>query len=459
MDRFKDYDDDVKELVVLFEKVIDNGDNKFFDVDDLEVIIDFYLDREDVDHLSLAVAYAEQLYPSSCSIRLRRAHLLCAMSQYESARKLLLELLQLEPDNCDINYALGVVYGALDQPRKAIQYYLASTRDQYELSVIYGNIADEYEKLDRTEDAIEYYRKALQYDKREQRSLNNLMLCYNKVNRLDESESFFNNLLSQDPYNIDAWVSLGMTYSYMKMYDKAIDAYEYALAIDKNCFVAYSGKAECLDAAGNVGEAASTLLESLDCAYDDDKPMVYFTIGECYYRIKNFSTAVIYYRKATELDPLFDEAFYQMTACYFELDDASSAFYYLEKALRISPMNSSYYRSAAVLSEYMNNNVDAEEYYRKALDADNSDDVIWIDYSKFLYKNERYDDAVATLLEGLPSADKPMDFYVLLCACYFKSGKMNMFNSSVATNRCEWDNWDEELIRICPECELYLALL
>ena len=62
-DRFKNYEDEVKHLVLDFEDMQLRGDSHYYDVEELETIIDFYLDTADEDMLEKSVRYGEELFP------------------------------------------------------------------------------------------------------------------------------------------------------------------------------------------------------------------------------------------------------------------------------------------------------------------------------------------------------------------------------------------------------------
>jgi hypothetical protein len=91
LDRFKNFEQDVRELVLAFEKQKE-GHAAYFDVDQLEIIADYYLEVYDVEGLESAVKLGEQLFPSSSEIRLRRAHLLSIQGQYPKAMEILQDL-------------------------------------------------------------------------------------------------------------------------------------------------------------------------------------------------------------------------------------------------------------------------------------------------------------------------------------------------------------------------------
>ena len=101
LDRFKDFEPKVRELVLRFEKQRDEGGG-FLDVDQLEVVADYYMEVYDVEGLEAAVSMGERLFPTNDGIRLRRAHLLGIQGQYGKALKLLQELENHSPNDTDV---------------------------------------------------------------------------------------------------------------------------------------------------------------------------------------------------------------------------------------------------------------------------------------------------------------------------------------------------------------------
>ena len=163
-DRFKNFDPDVRRLVLAFER---GGEGVWMDVDELTVVADYYLEVRDVEGLEAAVSKGERIYPHNGDIRLRRAQLLGIKGAYGQALRILKQLEQEEPDNTDVFYSLGTLYSLTDNPQASIYYYLKAAADGYELGMIYGIVADEYVKLGNTVQAVRYYRKALTYDPNE----------------------------------------------------------------------------------------------------------------------------------------------------------------------------------------------------------------------------------------------------------------------------------------------------
>ena len=184
-DRFRDYDSEVRDAVISFEQNEEEDAGRYFDEEEMEMIIDFYLDevvnaaddlqaQVDMGMLEKAVDYGLKLFPQSVEMRLRLSHLMCAKGQYKPSLKVLEALESVEPGNCDVMYALGAVHSALDEPRKAIEYYERAAEDAGDLATIYGNIGDEYAHMGMHDKAVEYYKKSIRQDRGEDRSLDNL---------------------------------------------------------------------------------------------------------------------------------------------------------------------------------------------------------------------------------------------------------------------------------------------
>jgi len=434
-DRFKGYDAEVRRLVLDFEAGQRQGLQHYFDPDEMEIIIDFYLDAldntarkttlpSDTRRLERSIAYAERLFPDAPGIRLRKAHLYSIQGRYDQAMRILHELEHIEPDNTDVQYALGTIYSALDQPRKAIQYYMQAARDGYQLGTIYGNMGDEYYRMGRLEDALRYYKKSAARNASEERSLHNLEATCDELNMNAEAIDFFKHFVRQNPYSHIGWFCLGRAYMGFAdrhdgdhgSYVEAIEAFRFALTIDSRYFDAYVLIAECQQALHDSMAAVATLRESLNCAADAAN--VLFSIATIYMGQDNYQTASIYLQQATERDPYFSEAWLKLAECHEALG-------YLD---------------------------DAEALYQRSLGMNEENDEFWLLYADFLIARQRYDEASALMQRGIVNADYPHAFNLRLALCYYRTGQRNMLFNTLIDCIHNGDNLNE-LLNLCPEMQ------
>ena len=413
LDRFKNFDPDVRELVLAFEH--QQPDKRFFDVSQLEVIADYYLEVSDFEGLEAVVNCGERLFPSNEEICLRKAHLLSARQQYPQALKLLKEMERSDKHNTDISYALGAVYSSLGQPEKSIEYYRRASSDGYGLGMVYANIADEYYKLGDTDEAVRYYRKAIEADPDEERALYNLACAWNEAGRTDESVEFFSHHVTEHPYSKGAWYTLGCVYYWAAQFLQAADAFEYAIAIDKTYFAAYLGLSDSYAGLQQYGRAVQALRESLD--YADDRAYIIFSMARVYMNAGNYHTALSYLHEVLKEDPSYALAWNNLGICCLN----------------------------------MNLSDEAAGYFRRAIDLDPGIDEYWLNLADLLIASERYGEACSLLENGRTDAVMPCDFDTRLIYCCFKTGRRNrmlaLFRAMAASKPDEFP----DLLRRYPE--------
>lgn len=386
--RFDGFEKEVQTLVLDYERKRRLGESRYYDVEEICIVIDFYLETLDMSNLEEALDFAESLFPDELSVRLRRAHYYCGKYDYDKALSILRPLQMMEPDNTDVHYALGAIYSVLDQPQKSIYHYTKAAADEFQLDMIWGNIADEYCKMDDTFTAMDYYKKSININHEEERSLLNLFYCWQQQNKGEEAVAYYKDFVDREPYSKTAWYCLGCAYAMLSLTELAIDAYEFTLTIDKTYYNAYVAMADCLRQIGKTGEAVSRLREALD--YSDDRGGTLLAIATIYLSANNYQTASVYLRQAVGEDKYLDEAWGLLADCYDQLGDAASA----------------------------------EPLYQRALGMNQDTDEHWLCYADFLMRHERYSDAIELLQEGVPSSNCAFDFDSRLVMCYQKTGKL-----------------------------------
>lgn len=413
LDRFKDFEPDVRNLVLSFENR--QKGQGFFDVDQLEIIADYYLEVADIEGLEAAVTFGEQLYPANDEIRLRRAHLWSVTGQYNQALKLLQELEKKSPNDTDISYAIGTIYSMTDQPRKAIDYYLRAANDGYELDLIYAIVADEYYKLNQFSHAINYYRKAVNANPNNDHALFNLASTWDEQEQLDTAVVFFKQLVADHPFSAWGWYCLGCVHFWRAEYEPSADAYEYALAIDKTMYDAYIGLSDAYRHLGDLGRAVQALHDALP--YTSERPFVLYSIGSIFRESGNYNTALSYYHESIKENPYYGLAWGDIGLCF----------------------------------ETMGYKSDAEDHYRKAIDVEPDVDLHWLRLADFYLGGNEYRKACTLLENGRTDAADVYAFDYRLVICYQHMGRRNRMLHILRTIARQFPSLLPDLLSQCPE--------
>ncbi len=413
--RFKNFSSEVKELVLDFETMSRSGVTHYYDQEQMEIIIDYYLETYDMDMLSHAVEYAERLFPDSSEIRLRRAHMLCAKERFEDALEILHAMEHDDAGNTDVMYALGTVYSAMERPRKAIQYYLRASRDGVDLDMVYGNIGDEYKRQGNFLDAIYYYRQALKKNPREERSVLNLARCF--ADEPDQAVIFFSAFVKENPYSAEGWLSLGSAYMDCDLYERAEDALLYALAIDKSYHQVYQALSSCYLKSGEWQKCVNILHDSIP--YTDDIANTYCIMAECFENQQNYTTAILYYQKALQDDPYYAEAYTWIAECYRAIGEYNDAVANMQKAIEINPDKGEYRMLLSRLHMEFGHEEEGLKIFNETIQRNDRLEDHWIPAAKNLMDVGEWKPAAQLLQEGMMLCPNHTLFIQNLAICYF----------------------------------------
>ena len=127
-----------------------------------------------------------------------------------------------------------------------------------------------YNDVDMHDKAILMLEAALKIDNSDAELLIDLSYAYEMLNNFQKSIETNNLILDIDPYSFEGWVNLGKLHSMLKEYDKAIDAFDFALTIHEDEVSVLKMKALTLYLNDNVEEAIRIFRECLKNAPEDE---------------------------------------------------------------------------------------------------------------------------------------------------------------------------------------------
>ena len=422
-DRFENFDDEVRDLVLEFERTVLNDGIQFFDVDELEMIIDYYLEVNDLKPLEAAVAFAEKLYPDSIEVKIRRAHVAIAHQQYSSALNQLLALYDKEPGNTDLAYSLGVVYSAMDRPDEAIEQYLAASADGWQVGRIYGNVAEEYVKKQDYETAIKYYESALDYDGHDYITLYNYVDTCERQRCCGQGRKRLEDYVKRNPYSRDGWFCLGLIYIDLGEIAMAIDAFEYALAIDKSSSETYTELAYAYELMGDIGRASSTLLQMAENTIF--RALAFRRVGQLYLRCGNCNAASIYFSKALAEQAEDVSSMAGLAESYLMMGDMSLALSTARKAESIDGANVDVLSAMAKIYDAKGDWEKAGTYYDELIINDQCTEQHCREYTDYLFRHRIYDLLIDFSEESLEAFPEDPFYCTYLAAAYFYTNRYN----------------------------------
>ena len=420
------YREDREELKELLEQYVNLRSGKshsFIEEDAFERIIDYFDDQDDLGQALEAAETGLDYFPYSSLLLIKKADLLIATRHYADA----LEILEQAAlyDSSDINlYILKTdAYLALDQQLKAVEILeeallLFEGEEKIELLFELADVYDDYEEFDKVFDCLKLI---LEQEPVNEEALYKICFWTDFTGRNEESIRLHQAIIEEYPYSELAWFNLAAAYQGIKLYEKAIDAYQYAVVIDEKFDYAYRNMGDAYIRMRKYKDAIEVLEKVLELTRPEE--VIYEAIGHCYHRLGKFAQARFNYRKASHMSPQDSKLNYKIALTYINEEQWESAVKQLEIAMRIN-RNAPEYNLA--MGECMLNLGNYKEaVIRFGVVVHNRPRNVTARESliRCLYKAGDYDLAAKQSIIALEATDNKPLFYFLYSAALFAGGK------------------------------------
>ncbi len=404
------------ELAKKFEEMLENNDELYFDTEELEDIIVYYLELGDYNYADIAVNYGLKLHPNSIDIKIKKLEVLLEWEEFIAAKELIQELKASSMENTDFLVCYAKYYSSLGNPRKSIEICKIALELKEEENFLNNFIADEYVNLGDPFNALKHYQQALKEDPTDEYSLENAMVCFNDLNKSDEAIAFLNTYLDDFPFSEVAWSEYGQFYFNRKNYEEAIKGFDYLLAINSSAVGVYASKAACYEALGDYKKAVEVYEEMLELEYT--KAFTFYKIGLCYKALKQPTNALVYFQKSLREDPQFYLAMMEQSYLYEEMGGMQEALHFAKEATALNDGNLDYQKRLAFLFIDSGKFEESLECLKKLVSAEPSRFYNWYAYSEVLMLLGEYEDAITVLHSALQYHNDRAELYYQLSNCY-----------------------------------------
>ncbi|PKM82807.1 MAG: hypothetical protein CVU88_03135 [Firmicutes bacterium HGW-Firmicutes-13] len=194
-------------------------------------------------------------------------------------------------------------------------------------------------------------------------------LGYFDLAMLEEAIVEFRKVIEKEPNFLIGHFYLGMVYSEMEKYDKALKEFRLVMALSKNSRL----NAIIHNCTGNIyaeQEKYEKALESFEEALKEDENFVdvYFNQGATYYNMGKYQESIIYFKKALNYFKNDWEIFYYLGKAYGNLGRLEEAIYYIEKSARLNSNFAAIHLELGILYELTGEKNKAESHYHKIKD-------------------------------------------------------------------------------------------
>lgn len=327
--------EEMQELLKAYNNLKLGRAASFLEEEDFERIINYFDDQENVPAALEAASIGLEHFPFAAPLMFRKADFLIAEQRVEEALEVLEKAELYDANDISLYILKTDAYLALEQPEKAARLLeeslaLFSGEERIELLFELADVYDDYEDFQKVFDCLKLI---LEEDPNNEEALLKICFWADFTGRSDESIRLHQWITDEHPFNELAWFNLAAAFQGLKLYEKAIDAYQYALAIDDKLDIAYRNMGDAYIRIRKYKDAIESLEKVLELSRPED--VIYEAIGHCYHKLGNFPLARFNYRKASHINADDTRIHYKIAITYYRESKFDKAIRQMESVMRI----------------------------------------------------------------------------------------------------------------------------
>ena len=405
-----------------FEKMLKTNRILFFDSNEFENIISYYLENGKINFAKKAIKLGLEQHPDSSNLALFEIEILIFENKLDNAEKLLEGLILSEPSNEEIYIQKANIYSKKKLHKKAILCLKKILDFNTDNPEVYSLIGVEYLFLEDFENAKENFINCLNYDDSDYSALYNIVYCFEILEQNDKAIDYLNTYLDTNPYCEVAWHQLGKQYLIFKNYVKAISAFDFAIISDEYFVGAYIEKGSALEKINKYNEAIENY--KLIIALKDESSYPLLRMGICYDKIGNYKKAIQNFNDCVKIDPQLNKAWYLLAEIYYKNQKYNSAILNIKKAIDIDSENENYWKLYAKINIGLKLYEEADIGFQKIIELGKADESIWIAKTDVLIKLGEYNHAIDILEKCYELLDDKSIILYRFSGIYFLQNKI-----------------------------------
>jgi tetratricopeptide (TPR) repeat protein len=445
------------ELKVLLERYQSSKANDFqdfFDVEEFIQLIDYFLNSEDVEETGCVIDLSLNQHPDEFELLFRRAKYLFASKKSSEALEMLDFLELINPKNYELHQLKGAIYTFNEKLHMALKSFNNSAKyARNRVSEVMFKNAIILSSAGYFHQSIKMLLNAFDVNPAQDFIILELAKNYAHNGEVANSAKFLRLYLNVNPFDEEAWWLLGTQEDKTGNNEKAIEAFEYALALNPDMELALLAKAETYRKMGMYRQAIYVYFEYRLKFPEDIR--VYEYIARCYEEWGDFKNALRNFEKIIELDSTRNEAWFKIGMIKFGQEKYLESILAIKKAITICPNNADYWYRLGLACLEIKFFVDAESALERAVKLDPADAGIWSEYARLYFDQKNYDQALDILeqVDKLQLIDARLEFRKAACYVEMQDNDKALMhiNDALRLNQSEVIHF----VEYCPKAQKF----
>lgn len=329
-------DKELQELAEQYETAKAEKKPIYLDAEDLADLADWYAMCGKNENAAEVVEYGLSLHPDSTPLLVEQVYLLMDSQERDKAKLIVDQIsddYSSEVKVLKANILLGE--GKIDEAEQLLD----TIEDKDDLANIV-DVAYMYIDMGYPDKALTWLETGLEKYAEEESFLAATADCFHAKGLNQKAETFYNKLIDKNPYSAPYWFGLARCYFAQQMFDKAIEACDYAIVADEEFAEAYIMKGHAFYQLGNEESALESYTLAEKCkAISPDFLQMFIGLNEI--SKGHWEEAYQHIERAIQgenIDPTILPSLYAHAAlCLYKSGKKRKANQYFKKAHEIAP--------------------------------------------------------------------------------------------------------------------------
>ncbi len=430
----------LKELVARYESMQSGGgESHYFDTDEIVEIAEHYEASDDFARALQAVEFGLTLHPDSDTLQLKQARVLLFLDRVDEARTVMATITDESVEATLIRAELSYFDNCFNDGHRLL-LSLFNHKEVWEDECF--DALDIYVNYNHFEGMKEFVARAEDYLSDSRGLMREMAAAYEENGDYASAVKVYNRLLDKDPYSYIDWFALAKVEAMAHNYDRALEACDFALAIQENDEPILLFKGYCYYDSGQYAQAVEQFLESLE--FTSHKEVVYELIGECYVKSEEPAQALEYFNKALALDPDNANLHYQMATCHYDLGNIPQAIVALEETLRLDKMDDEAHSFLGEIFLEQANYEKAYQHLARSLEICPDDEETLRFFCDACIQLDRFDEAIPPLEAVLQHSPYDLNARFNLTVAYAHQGQIEKAEQQIALIDAQTETYRED---------------
>lgn len=402
--------------IAKFESMLKTDEVYFFDAEDFEEIIHYYLNAGKVSLAKKAISLGLNQHPQVINLRLLDVEVLVFENKLEKAEEILDTIELIDQFNDEIYIQRANIYSKQDRHLDAIGALQKALEIQPDQPDIFTLMGMEYLFLEDFIKAKECFINCVDLDLEDYAALYNAVYCFEYLEDYKGGIEYLNDYLNKNPYCEVAWHQLGKMYAELELYKEALSSFDFAIYSDDRFIGAYYEKGMVLETLERYEEAIENY--EITIKLEDPTSHAYLRLGQCHEQLGHLDLAQSYYYQTVHEDPLLDKGWLAITNFYFTNNNFEKASYYINKAINIDSENPLYWKRCAEINTAMFKYFEADYAYKQAVEYGNYELETWISWAEVMVLINDVSSAIEILLQALEFYPEQAEIHYFLASLF-----------------------------------------